>query len=463
MTGGCSVQLFGRIEALMSRSSAIWRCLNVAPRFLAASLCAVGGFGQTITEFPVPTPVGRPQGIASGPDGAVWFTEEPGNKIGRITSSGIIDEFPIPTAGAWPYGITAGPDGNLWFTERLVQGNVGQGKIGRITPAGAITEFPIPALESVPEGITAGPDGNLWFVDEEANNVGRITTSGAITEFPVPTQASTGPVGITAGPDGNLWFTEGAGNKIGRITPSGTITEFSIPAADSYPLSITAGPDGNLWFTESSGGKIGRITTDGVVTEFLGGLYIPKGITVGPDNNLWFLEYGSNRVWRLTTDGVGTPMAIPTSSSYPMQIASGPDGALWFTENGANQIGRLSVESTPCVADTTTLCLNNGRFRVAAVWRKSDGSTGQGTGVPLTPDSGYFWFFNSGNIELVVKVLSACSLNPSRYWVFAAGLTNVEVTITVTDTHSGSVKTYTNALGTAFAPIQDTSAFATCP
>ncbi|MEP6769608.1 MAG: hypothetical protein ABJC61_13125 [Acidobacteriota bacterium] len=50
-----------------------------------------------------------------------------------------------------------------------------------------------------------------------------------------------------------------------------------------------------------------------------------------------------------------------------------------------------------------------------------------------------------------------------RWWVFAGGLTNVEVTLTVSDLHTGAVRTYRNPLGTAFQPLQDTAAFATCP
>ena len=65
-------------------------------------------------------------------------------------------------------------------------------------------------------------------------------------------------------------------------------------------------------------------------------------------------------------------------------------------------------------------------------------------------------------MEAVVKVLNACSLG-SRFWVFAGGLTNVSVTITVIDTKSGTVKNYVNPQGTAFVPVQDTNAFATCP
>jgi hypothetical protein len=58
-----------------------------------------------------------PDGIAAGPDGALWFTEEDGNKIGRITTDGLITEYPLPTAKSFPVGITAGPDGALWFTD----------------------------------------------------------------------------------------------------------------------------------------------------------------------------------------------------------------------------------------------------------------------------------------------------------------------------------------------------------
>jgi len=63
---------------------------------------------------------------------------------------------------------------------------------------------------------------------------------------------------------------------------------------------------------------------------------------------------------------------------------------------------------------------------------------------------------------MVVKVLDGCSFN-HHDWVFAAGLTNVNVVLKVTDTRTGQVKTYTNPQGTAFAPIQDTSVFFCAP
>ena len=115
-----------------------------------------------------------------------------------------------------------------------------------------------------------------------------------------------------------------------------------------------------------------------------------------------------------------------------------------------------------CVADTNTLCLNSGRFKVTASYATAAGENGPGTGVGLTGDSGYFWFFHPANIELVVKVLSACTISSNHYWVFAGGLTNVHVVLTVVDTTTGATKTYENPLSTKFVPIQDTHAFP-CP
>jgi CSLREA domain-containing protein len=117
---------------------------------------------------------------------------------------------------------------------------------------------------------------------------------------------------------------------------------------------------------------------------------------------------------------------------------------------------------TECLTGGPALCLNNDRFRVTTQWRTQQGTTGSGQGVSLTGDSGYFWFFNPSNVELTVKVLNGCGLT-HHYWVFLSGLTNVDTTVTVTDTKNGTTKTYHNPQGTTFVTKLDTNAFATCP
>jgi hypothetical protein len=148
--------------------------------------------------------------------------------------------------------------------------------------------------------------------------------------------------------------------------------------------------------------------------------------------------------------------------TYTLEVQSlfGPGEGFPYTGN-YNLVISTSGGSGSCTANATTLCLNN-RFAVTATWRTTGGQTGTGTAVPITSDTGYFWFFSNTNVEVVLKVLNACSLN-SRYWIFAGGLTDVNVTLTVKDTKSGTTKTYTNPLGVAFQPIQDTNALAVCP
>jgi hypothetical protein len=125
--------------------------------------------------------------------------------IGRLTIVGAFSQFPVKP-GTAPWGIVSGPDGALWFSESSTI--LAPDKIGRITTAGVITDFPVITSPSLPQLITAGPDGALWFTETNANKIGRITTAGAVSELAIPT-ANSQPFGIAAGPDGNIWFAEG--------------------------------------------------------------------------------------------------------------------------------------------------------------------------------------------------------------------------------------------------------------
>jgi streptogramin lyase len=295
-----------------------------------------------ITDYPLPASNGDPQGIAAGPDGNLWFTEETGDKIGKITTGGTITEYTIPAIShAGPTGIATGPDGNLWFTE--YNGN----KIGKITASGSITEYPIPTPSADPgglkaAGIAAGSDGNMWFIESNAqthtDKIGKITTGGAVTEYPFPN--STGLRGIAAGPDGNLWFTEYVG-RIGKITTGGTLTEYNVPTIGTGPWGIAVGPDGNLWFTEYLAGNIGKITPAGVITQYAASSNAsPDQISAGPDGNLWFTEEFGSKIGRITTSGTVTEYT--TSLGNGSGITSGPDGNLWFAEYGVNRIGKIT-------------------------------------------------------------------------------------------------------------------------
>jgi PKD repeat protein len=166
--------------------------------------------------------------------------------------------------------------------------------------------------------------------------------------------------------------------------------------------------------------------------------------------------------WNFGDGTTGTGQVVThtwaTAGTYAVQLAeSNARGSSSKTESFVITNGPVGG----CTQSATRLCLDDNRFAVDVAWRTPQGTTGSGQAVQLTRDTGYFWFFNSANVEMVLKVLDACN-GFNHFWVFAGGLTNVKVDITVTDTVTGTVKTYHNAQNTPFQPIQDTSAFATC-
>src|SRR5208283_1415538 len=117
------------------RAFGIGRGLGAAALWLGAAASVPA---QSFNAYQLPASYSQPKGIAAGPDGALWFTEYNNNKIGRISTSGVITEYPVVSASSCPYSITAGPDGALWFTESHAN------NIGRITTDGVVTEFAVP-------------------------------------------------------------------------------------------------------------------------------------------------------------------------------------------------------------------------------------------------------------------------------------------------------------------------------
>ncbi|HXO21454.1 MAG TPA: CARDB domain-containing protein [Thermoanaerobaculia bacterium] len=218
------------------------------------------------------------------------------------------------------------------------------------------------------------------------------------------------------------------------------------------PRYVDSDASGFLWFFDASNLEL--------IVKVLNACPLPT------NRRFWVFAAGLTDVEvRLTvTDTATGAVKVYTSpSGTPFEPIQDTDAFATCTPSDSLVAAERSTaaprDQTPAVA---TRGLDQGRFDVTAFWRTQDGTTGSGQFVPVTDNSGYFWFFDPGNIEMTVKILDACGLN-DRFWVFAAGLTNVEVALTVTDTRTGTQATYHNNLGQSFRPIQDTGAFATCP
>lgn len=277
--------------------------------------------------------------IASGPDGALWFTEFNNATIGRITTSGSMTHYGVRNGGSQPYDIISGPLGKLWFTEStfILSAPVNTCSIEVMNPDGTMyAEYVIsnsPGGE--PHGLCQGPDGNVWFCMNGSNQIGRITPGGSITLWNLPGGVGS-PEDITAGTDGNLWFTLAGTSQIGRITTGGTITEWNTPTPSSDPQGIAVGPDGCVWFCEYATSKLGRVVTGPTVsmTDYATPHAGPFDLVTGPDQNLWFTELNNNLVaWR---NADGAYQEILANSGGPKGITVGPDSDIWLTEDPNN-------------------------------------------------------------------------------------------------------------------------------
>ncbi len=311
--------------------------------------CLLSGV-SSITEFPLTSPSGYAnEGITTGPDGNLWFTDRGSNAIGMInTTTHAISLFSLPTANAWPFGITTGPDGSLWFTEDF--GN----KIGEINPTThVITEYSTLPI-GWPRGITVGPDGNLWFTSFRGA-IGEINpTTHVITEYPTSTNDPIWDIeSIAAGSDGNLWFTSAGASYVGQFNPSTDAFSFFATPSGSSARGITAGPDGNLWFTGSGTDQIGVINP---ATDAISVFALPNAnasgfnITAGPDGNLWVTDLGTGSLGTINpSTGTTAEYPIPYVGADPIAITGGPDGNIWFTDYGTNAIGVATLTTSQLV------------------------------------------------------------------------------------------------------------------
>lgn len=164
----------------------------------------------------------------------------------------------------------------------------------------------------------------------------------------------------------------------------------------------------------------------------------------------------------LAAVGGTTPVHVPSATSPALNHGSDcePVDQRGAERSASCDIGSVELSSL-CLNGGTTLCLQDGRFKVEVDWTTKT-ATGHGNAVPLTDQSGYFWFFDASNVEITIKVIDACTLN-NRYWIFFSGLTNVGVKLTVTDLKTGTVKVYSNPINKTIATVLDTDAMAVCP
>jgi virginiamycin B lyase len=322
-------------------------CLGMEITFAsrgAAPATEVSELKVTIHEWAVPTKGAHPHDPAVGLDGALWFTEQMANKLGRLDpATGAFKEYPLVAGkNSGPHGLVADKDGNIWYTANFA------GYIGKLDPrSGKVAEYKMPD-DSVDDPHTAVFDarGILWFTAQGGNAVGRSDPrSGKIELKKVQTESAL-PYGIQIDSKGVPFFCELGTNKMSKIDPATmAITEYKLPER-ARPRRLAISTDDKVYFTDFKDGNLGPLDpTTGSVKMWAspsGRDSGPYGIAITPEGMIWYSESGVKPNTIIQFDPKTEKFAraiIPSGGGVVRNMAATADGRVYIACSGVDKVG----------------------------------------------------------------------------------------------------------------------------
>jgi virginiamycin B lyase len=306
-----------------------------------------GSAKAAFKEWVVPTPGSRPHDPLATADGAIWYTGQFANALGRLDpKSGKIEEFHLPPKSG-PHGLTADKDGNIWYTA-----NFGA-NVGKFNPkTGELVRYFMPdAAARDPHTPIFDKKGVLWFTVQGGNMVGRLDPkTGAVKLAASPTPKSR-PYGMVVDSKSVPYFVEFGSNKIAAIDPeSMQIREYALPNAEARPRRAAITGDDVLWYSDYGRGYLGRFDPKtGKTVEWAspgGPKSQPYGIAA-VDGVIWYSESGvqPNTLVRFDprTEKFQT-WAIPSGGGVVRNMDVTRDGNLALALSGVNRIALATIK-----------------------------------------------------------------------------------------------------------------------
>ncbi|WP_437915668.1 DNRLRE domain-containing protein [Sorangium sp. So ce302] len=264
--------------------------------------------------------IGRPSGLALGPDGTIYYSDQVSSRVRKISADGVVttvagvsgvsgyngDNRPATTARLdSPGALAIARDGSLYISDRL--------RVRRVAPDGTIT--------------TAAGNGSYVATKEDNVPATSVGVGGFIQD-------------IAIAQDGSLYIAESS--LVRKVDPQGIITTVAGTGERGYSgdggpavqakftdlKSVVLGPNGSFYVSDAPANlntacpncwnRIRRIDPNGIVTTIAGGN-----------------EYGP------TTNGV---LATTARIGIPGDLALGPDGSVYYvSQNPLVQLGSMPV------------------------------------------------------------------------------------------------------------------------
>jgi len=323
---------------------------NFPEKAKPAGVVIPGPVKVSFNMWQVPTPGSRPHDPLATKDGALWYTGQMNNVLGRLDpKTGQFREYSMKTPHSGPHGLVEDRDGNIWYTGNNV------GLIGKLDPkTGAVTEYKLPDPKARDaHTLNFDQSGILWFTVQQANMIGRLDPkTGDIKLVTSPTPKSR-PYGIVINGKGIPVLVEFGSNKLATIDPATmAIREYTLPDPASRPRRLALQGDDVVWYSDFSRGYLGRYNlATGEHKEWpspSGPKSEPYGI-VFTKGAVWYNESGAkpNTIVRFDPQTEKfQSWAIAGGGDIVRNMDVTPDGNPVTANSLVNQVGLVEVQGS---------------------------------------------------------------------------------------------------------------------
>ncbi len=217
---------------------------------------------------------GGPNGLALGPDGALYVAQNGGIWAARASAEPGVQVIRngevsyLATGMDAPNDLTFGPDGRLWVTDSREEVDFAHpesalpGRVWAVDVDSGAAELMLEGPVFV-NGIAF--DGGRLFLTETVS--GRVTAydltpEPRATAAPVCTIVDGHPDGLAIDDTGRLWVATTSGDRIDVIGSGGVLEERHRLETGSMPTNICCGPagSGEFYVTVAGAGSVLRLT-----------------------------------------------------------------------------------------------------------------------------------------------------------------------------------------------------------
>jgi len=264
--------------------------------------------------------------------------------MSRAPAVAVLD---VATGLRAPAGIAFGPNGELYVTDEddAVVRQVNQGAAGTLSGTageqgatdGQFARF------NHPTGITVTPLDGYLYVADTANDVVRILYTGGpfVPAFALAGTSFHAPRAVAATFRGSLYVADATGVQLMKPV-SGTTGIFTTSPVAQFdaPGGLAVDGSGNVFVSAQD--SIIKLAPNGNQSTVATGFVKPGALAVDALGNLYVADRATHVVSKVAPSGLVTPLA---TFGDPAGVAVAADGSVYVADEGGHAVRRVVVAS----------------------------------------------------------------------------------------------------------------------